>query len=454
MNLLVKELKTDFSSWIFQNIDLETTISQISTDTRTIKPGEFFIPIKGENFDGHNFIADAISKGAVGAMCKADHPIIQKLEKKTPLLIVPSIEEGLKGIANTLRKKIKAQIIGITGSTGKTTTRELLLSVLSQSHKVLGSTGGINTTWGNIRYLFDYTDEDFIVLEIAMDRMGEIKWQCEAMLPDIVTILNIGEVHAGPLGGVENVIKAKKEMADYSVTYQKPIVLNIDDEKISSFTDSVNTKVISVATQKSADYTGKEISLTESGTKFIIYTQNQTFPVTLKIFGEGYVYNALTVAAICRELKLSWEEIQAGLERFSGFENRFQIINPTPYITIVNDAYNANPQSMNMSIATFVELFGTKSGQKIAFLGQMSELGERAESTHKELGELVKTSRFDKIFYIGDYFEHFDVGKKLETIETAKSEYQKIIEAASKDNPVYILVKGSHSTGLYTLTTG
>ncbi len=458
MKISLKEIAQNIDGWEFKNLsskDLESLYFEaINHDSRTInaEKKELFILAPGPTFDPHDFIEDALKKGAVAAFCKKSKA--EEIKTDKPLILIEDELAAIKKLAQLIRSKISAPLLAITGSTGKTTTRELLISILKQKGQVLSAPWGenINTLWGNIEWLINYEQENYVVTEVSMDRLGEIKWQCEALQPDIGCIINIGEVHAGVVGGLRNVFKAKKEMADYLEKVQKPVVLNTDDPKIAKIASKLSTEVVEIGTEEIFDFWTQDCKLNKHGTRFTINTPNESQDIQLKIFGKDYKYNALIAAAFATQLSFDTKDIKAGLEQFEGFPYRFQTVKLNNYVTLINDAYNANPQSMTMSIKTYNQIWHKKDTIRIAILGDMRELGEVAAEAHKELGALVTESGFDKVYYIGDFYKEFAHGNLLKSREEVYEKISAICnEAAEKEQKYSILMKASNGFHLYTI---
>lgn len=424
----------------------EVEITGVSYDSRTIEKGDIFFPLEGENFNGHDFIAQAFEGGAVTTLCDSEH-VSQYIDLGKPIIVVDTIEEGLEKIVNILFSSILAPRIGITGSTGKTTTREMLVKILESNGTVLSTETNFNTLWGNAKLLSEYNGEDYIVLEVAMDRPGEIGWQCRALEPDLGAILNIGYVHAENVGGIENVFKAKKDLADYLHRTGKPLVLNADDEWLQRIEKSYTYQLLTYG-KKGKDFMLIDSTVSKRGTEFTFRHEGKQYNASIKACGKGLAYNALAAIALADLLSIDVENSIKAIEEYSGFNGRFEINGDNEGPTIVNDAYNANPTSMKMAIETFDELFGKKEYERIAILGDMKELGEVAAQKHKELGKLVEQKGFDKVYYVGDYYDDFGVGIRLINWEQAKEILDNLKD---EDKKLAILLKASHSIGLYNI---
>ncbi len=424
----------------------DVEITGVSYDSRSIEKGDIFFPLEGENFNGHNFIPQAFQGGAVATICDMAH-IKEYVERTEPIIVVNSIEEGLEKIVNVLFTNILAPRIVITGSTGKTTTREMLVKILKSHGTVLSSDRNFNTLWGNAKILSEYKNENYIVLELGMDRPGEIAWQCRAIEPDLGAILNIGYVHAENVGGIENVFKNKKDLADYLHRTGKPLVLNADDEWLQKIDKSYTYQLLTYGKQ-GKDFRLLNTNVSRAGTAFAFQHDGREYTAKISAYGKELAYNALAAIALADLLSIEVEESIKALESYEAFSGRFEIKEINEYLTIVNDAYNANPTSMKMAIETFDDIFDRENFERIVLLGDMKELGEVASRQHQALGELVDSKSFDKVYYIGDYYKDFGVGEKLINWQEAK---EIISSMQKKDKDIVVLLKASHSIGLYQI---
>ena len=448
MKIYLKEIKERYPEFEFRNYDEDAFFTGFSHDSRSIKEGDFYIPIVGEKFDGHDFIEDAIANGAAMAFC--ENAQFNKLgELNRPLILVDSIEEGLEKVLNYALSPITAPVVAITGSTGKTTTKGMLINILKSEKKVLHSEK-TNTVWGNAALLSQYKDEDVIVLECAMDRKGEISWHVNSVDPDIGILLNIGHVHAEKVGDIESIYQEKKNLADYMEKTGKPLILNIDDERLVRIKDGYNkdSQLITFGRHTDANYQISDIKVDLSGTHFVFKYYDNTVPVNLEVYGEGYVYNAMAAIIAANLLGVSMDNCVKMVELFENVNGRFERLQYGENVSIVNDAYNANPTSMEMSLKTFNELYPSSEYHRIVVLGDMKELGSVSEQKHREIGELVKQYSFDEIYYVGEMFESFCVGEKLESADEVAAMLNNKLPTL-KNRKVAILLKSSNSIKLY-----
>ena len=445
MKVSLSEIRDNIPEFEILNFD-DLSITGVSYDTRTIEHGDIYFPIKGENFDGHEFISEAFENGAVASLCDSIH-VGEFVDLQKPLIVVDNIEEGLEKIVNVLFSDILAPRIAITGSTGKTTTREMLVKILKDRGSVLSTDSNINTLWGNAKLLSKYTDEEYIVLEMGMDRTGEIGWQCRALEPDLGVILNIGYVHAENVGGIENVFNAKKDLADYLHRSGKPLVLNSDDEWLQKIEKNYTYQLLTYGIE-STDFKLVDSQVSIDGTNFIFVYNGIEYNCKIQAYGKGLAYNALAAISISELLGIDVRDSIKSLEDYNGFSGRFEIKNWKENVKIVNDAYNANPTSMKMSIETFNDIFPEDKYERILFLGDMKELGDVSSEQHSLIGELVNSKGFDKIYYIGDFYNDFGVGERLNNWKDAKI----IVDNLNpKTKDISVLLKASHSIGLYNI---
>ena len=449
MKIFLKDIAERFPEFSIRNYHADAFFQGFSHDSRTVKENEIFIPIVGEKFDGHNYILEAFENGASMALC-----IEEKYDKEwdglnMPVILVKSIEDGLQKVLNYAISHITAPVVGITGSTGKTSTKQMLVTILKRQLKVLYGEKS-NTVWGNAVILSQYDDHDAIVLECGMDRKGEIAWHVNSVDPDIGILLNVGHVHAEKVGSIEDVYKEKKDLADYMERTGKPLILNIDDERLVRIYENYReeSELITFGQRGDADFVISNIKVDKLGTHFNFSYYDNTLSVHLKVFGEGYAYNAMASIIAANRLGVSIDSCIKGVELFENNNGRFEKLEYGENITIINDAYNANPTSMDMSLKTFRDLFPKDQYHRIIVLGDMRELGEVSSEKHKKLGETAKSYDFDEVYYVGDMYKDFNLGEHLESSDEVAAMLNIRLDAL-EGKKVAILLKSSNSIGLY-----
>lgn len=380
----------------------EGFFSGVSTDTRTIKAGELFIALKGENFDGHEFVEKAIEKGASGAIVNRGRggvtPPLQKF-----IIEVEDTLKALGDIAMLWREKHPIPVVAITGSNGKTTTKEMVTLILSQKYRVLKTEGNLNNLIGLPLTVLKIDDShDLAVLELGMNTFGEITRLSEICKPDIALITNVGSGHLEGLGSIEGVAKAKGEILK-SLKPDGTFVVNADDPYIKDIAkgwkgnlvsfgiDSAGADVKTLFTDYSCCYgSGVTVSMNVKGK-----------PLTAKLMGLGQhnVYNASAAAAVGVAVGIGHEDIRKGLEGWRPFKGRFELHRLENGVNLIDDTYNANPNSVAMALKTLADVKG--AGRGIAILGDMLELGVYAEEAHYETGKKAAATGVDFLFLMG-----------------------------------------------------
>ena len=402
--IFIEELIKAVNGVINNNIDTKDIfIKNVSTDTRNIKPGDLFIPIIGENFDGHNFINDAFEKGAVACLSQ------ENIDANNIVINVKDTKKALKDFATYYRSLFNIPVVALTGSSGKTTTKDMLASCLSIKYKTLKTEGNFNNEIGLPLTIFNIEeDTEVVVLEMGMNHFGEIRNLSEIAKPDIALITNIGVSHIENLGSREGILRAKYEIFDY-LKENGIKVLNGDDDmlctlkeennKLKTYFYSINKKLDAYATNI------KENGI--NGISATINYFNKSFNVLLSLPGKHMISNALAVTLVCESLGLKEDEIKKGLETFKPSKMRMDIIKTDKY-TIINDVYNANPNSMKASL----DVLATLEGRKVAILGDMFELGNYSNDMHYEIGKYAVEKDIDELIFIGDYSYYMLQGAK------------------------------------------
>lgn len=379
----------------------EIFISGVSIDSRTTKKGDIFFAVKGENLDGHNFVNDAISKGAAAIVVSERVTLIRKL----PAIYVKDTTTALQDFAKYYRGMFNVKVVGITGSNGKTTTKDILTSVLSQKTSVLATAGNFNNHIGLPLTLFQLEKRHrYCVLEMGANHKGEIARLCEISSPSVGIVTNIGPAHIGNFGSLKNILKEKAELFN-SLGSNGIAVMNNDDEFITSFAQRLKCKKITFGIKNNADVIARDILIKAKNTTFSLQYKKRKEKIVLPVAGLFNVYNALAGASAAVTLGYSFNEISSGIRNFVPPAKRMETINLKNGIVIVNDSYNANPTSMRVAIENFVKIF--YNNRKILVLGDMLELGNFEIAEHKKIGEFIKTNKHaDSVLTVGDLAKH------------------------------------------------
>jgi UDP-N-acetylmuramoyl-tripeptide--D-alanyl-D-alanine ligase len=368
----------------------------VSIDTRTISEGDLFFAIRGENFDGYEFLEEALLKGR-GAVVESRPPA---LPKDKVIIYVSDTLRSLQDLAYFLRKKHEIPVVAVTGSNGKTTTKEMIYAIVSRKFKTLKNEGNLNNHIGLPLSLTRLqSNEEIIVLEMGMNSSGEIRRLCEIAVPSHGVITNIGKAHLGRLGSYEAVRDAKLEILEgLSVA-----IINSDDADLTHGVENIKEfsgQIITFAINNSADITASDLRTTKIGSDFILDIQGMgSMSVSLGVFGHFNVYNALAAAAVSFSLGMNMSEIKAGLEAYTAFPMRFEILKAKE-ITLINDSYNSNPSSVEESIKELFRL--GDEGRRVAVLGDMYELDAFSETAHRDVGKLVCEAGLDVFVAVGE----------------------------------------------------
>jgi UDP-N-acetylmuramoyl-tripeptide--D-alanyl-D-alanine ligase len=372
-------------------------ISGVSTDTRTLCKGNLYVPLKGEKFNGHAFVKDAFAKGAVAALWEKNEP---DFPQDVPLIFVDDTLQALQRLASRYREQLSVKVIGITGSNGKTTTKDMTAAILSTQYKVQKTEGNLNNHIGLPLTLLRLEETtEVAVVEMGMSNFGEIELLSNLAKPDAAIVTNIGESHMQELGSRDGIAKAKLEIVS-GLKEDGVFVYNGDEPLLTTRVQKMNLsqKTLTFGNQNSNDYYPLTVSLKANGTTF---TVNQAPDVSffIPILGKHHVYNALAAISIARFFGISWGNIKSGLERLQVTKMRMEIIKGKDGLTIINDAYNASPTSMKAALELLGELTGYE--KKVAVLGDMLELGEKEIEFHEEIGRMLNENIADYILTYG-----------------------------------------------------
>ena len=375
MKLSVNEIINAAAAKIILNT-LNSGEYNISTDTRTIKNDDIYLPIKGDNFDGEKFCNEAILKGAAGCFISEDnYPENAKL-----VLKVENTLEAYIRIANYLRKKYNPVTLAITGSSGKTTTKEMIYSVVSRKFKTHKTFANHNNEIGFCQTVLSMPkDCQVLIIEMGMRALGEIELLSKYAQPDYSIIVNTGSAHLGRLGSLDNIARAKCEITKYQKL--SGTLIAHDCERLHKFIDFAGEKIFFSLTDTQI------LEKRPSYTKFVY--QEKMYEINVE--GNYNVENALAAIEFAQKLKIPYEDIKCGLFSYRPIEKRWEA-EEIKGLKFINDSYNANPESMKAAVSTFVELYNNP----VVVLGNMGELGENEITFHKELGDYIGRTESNK----------------------------------------------------------
>jgi UDP-N-acetylmuramoyl-tripeptide--D-alanyl-D-alanine ligase len=421
------------------------SVSGVSTDSRTASPGDVFVALKGERFDGHDFIDDVSGRGVRFFVVEKSWIAEHDMPPECSVIVVSDTLRALGDLAAFHRARFSVPVIGLTGSNGKTTTKEMLAAILASSGDGLRTSGNFNNLIGLPRMLLQLSREHrWAVLEMGMSELGEIDRLAEIAQPDIGIITNALPAHLETLGTVEAVARAKGELF-LRLDEGGYAVFNADDPLISRCQSPVGVERVSFGL-RNGEIRAEDIkNHGKKGQSFTLCLPSGTIPVTLRAFGRHNIYNALAAAAAAFVLNVEPMLIKAGLESFSPYDKRFTM-EDLGGITLIDDSYNANPGSMKAALLTLRDI--REEARGIAVLGDMLELGEASRDCHEELGRLA-ASCIDRLYVVGKMADSvvsgaLDGGLAPDSIVKASGHEDLLPDLLGvMENGDYILVKGS-----------
>lgn len=413
-----------------ENLD----ILSYSISSNEINEKCMFIPLKGEKTDGHKYIISAVKDGCIGFLISKDYNnkkyIIEESLKINKEIIIIEVEETLEALKNMARyvrrKNSNIPVIAVTGSVGKTSTREMINSVLSQKYSVLKTIKNYNSNIGIPLMLLMYNNEEIMLLEAGMDGKGQLEEISNIIKPDLSVITNIGTAHIGILGSRENIFKAKMEITE-GMNEDSILIINQDDDYLSKVKDMNLIKV----SQKDV----QNILLKEESTEFD-YRDNHFI---INVPGRFQIYNALIAIEIGIKFNISMDLIKKGIEEYKNFEKRMQKYEFKNNFVVIDDSYNASLTSMKYGLEIIDKY---KSANKIIVLGDMLELGEYSKALHEELGEEINKYVFDKIYLYGNEikycYDKINNKSNVKYINNKEKLIQNILELdCNKDTTIY-----------------
>jgi UDP-N-acetylmuramoyl-tripeptide--D-alanyl-D-alanine ligase len=432
----------------------DPVIEGLSTDSREIKKGDLFLALKGPNYDGHDFVKQALDKGAAGIVVQKDYGSKILKDGNRSLVTVTDTLNALGDLAGWWRHQQRVRVAAITGSAGKTTTKEMTAGILRIGASTLKNEGNFNNLVGlPLTLLMLKKDHRKAVLEMGMNRPGEIARLTEIADPDIGLITNVGRAHLEGVGDIRGVARAKVELLE-EIASDSHVLLNGDDELLMEVSKPFKKTVSTYGLGSGNDMKAENItSLGREGSSFEIQHEGSSFTIRLKVPGIQNVRNALAASAIALRMETPVDQIVQGLKDFSGIKGRFMPTRLPGGAMLVDDTYNSNPYSLKAALNALKDL-KAKEGRVLVGLGEMMELGHETASAHLEAGELV--AEMDAYFFaaMGEHAEEMIRGavdkgfpqKRAVLVETHREMAQALRDMMDAGD--LILLKGSRRAGL------
>ncbi|MFV0392911.1 MAG: UDP-N-acetylmuramoyl-tripeptide--D-alanyl-D-alanine ligase [Coprobacillaceae bacterium] len=414
---------------------LEAEIVGVTQDSRNASDGYLYVPIIGENHDGHDFIDSAFSNGAVATFTSHTIEYADKI-----VIQVQDTLKALQQLAHYIRTTHDMKVVGVTGSVGKTSTRDMIYSVVSQKYKTLKTLGNYNNEIGLPLTILRYQDEDVLILEMGMNHLQEISLLSKIANPDIAVITNVGTAHIGELGSRENILKAKLEIVD---GMKDGILIVNDDNDMLHQTSLADVSILRVGTN-SGDIMAKDIVLSDDTSDFKVLVDGKEVMVHVPVPGEHFVINALLAIAVGKQLDIPLELCIKGIHDFELTKNRMDTLILKNDIKVIDGTYNASEDSMKSSI----DVLSNHQGRKICVLADMLEMGEFAQELHLSVGNYVGSKDIDILVCVGQDAKYIQQGAKDAGMQNALwfASNQEVIEYLDDnlENGDIILCKGSN----------
>ena len=421
----------------------DATVTGVTIDSRRVAAGDLFVALPGERVDGHDYVSAAVAAGAVAALVR--RPI-----DGVPCVVVADPADALAKLARWYATTLPARVVGITGSQGKTSTKDLVAQVLETAGETVAPVGSFNNELGlPLTVLRADDDTRFLVLEMSARGTGHIAWLCDVAAPHCGVVLNVGVAHLGEFGSQEAIAQAKGELVEAA---RELVVLNADDPLVMGMTSRTSVPVVTFG---SGDVRAEGLTLDElSRASFTLVTPEGSAPVSLRLVGEHHVGNALATAAVARWAGLTPDATAAALSAATPRSRWRMEVRETPDgITVLNDAYNANPDSMRAALKTLAHA-GRGGRRTWAVLGEMAELGEAAWAAHDEIGRLCVRLDIAKLLVVGAAAKGIHAGAGLEgswgdetTFADDTDAALRVLHAELRPGDV-VLVKASRAAGL------
>ncbi len=415
--------------------------SGVTTDSRQVKPGDLFVALRGERFDAHDFLADVQRAGAAAAL-------VERLDAAValPQLAVPDAVLALAQLAALNRAQFNGTVIGLTGSAGKTTTKEMIAAILAQSGKPLVTAGNLNNHIGVPLTLLRLAPEhDCAVIEMGASAMGEIRYLTQLVRPAVALVTTVEAAHIEGFGSIENIARGKREIFE-GLAAGGTAVINLDNRWTASWRDALlrDHRVLAFSTVQAADVWASDIAQDAGGLRFVLHACGQALPLRLAFIGRHNVGNALAAAACCLGAGLPLQQVVAGLQAAQPYKGRLQSRAGINGCLVIDDSYNANPAAVRMAVDALLAC----EGDRILVLGDMAELGPEALALHAEAGRDAKAAGITTLLVTGELSrataDGFGAGAEY------FPDWQSLAASCRSraTNNTVFLIKGSRSAGM------
>lgn len=414
--------------------------NSVSTDTRKITNNSIFVALKGDNFNANDYTVEASNKGA--NLCIVDEIKFENndIKENTSIILVENTRKALLDLAELYRSKLDIKIIGITGSTGKTSTKDLTAAALSSKFKVFKTQGNFNNEIGLPLMIFNLDNTyDIAVLEMGMSDFSEIHRLCKVAKPNIALITNIGISHIENLKTRENILKAKMEITDF-FNEDNILIVNGENDLLKDVSSS-EYKVINIGFNENVDFTATDVITDENHIEFTVCHRGENEKFSVPVPGKHNILNSLLAIAAGRVLDVEYDKLKDGIKNLSVTSMRLDIVKGKKF-TIVDDCYNASPDSMRAAIDVMNTIKGKR---KIAILGTMKELGVDSYKFHKEVAEYANNKNIDMLVTVGEFNDAYKEGfnENFKSVDTIEEAAEFITNSVNDDD--IVLVKASRS---------
>lgn len=431
--------------------NLEQELKSFCIDTRQLQKGDIYVGIKGETTDGNLFYEKALEAGAMGCLIQeiGIKPEIKEKYKDRSIIKVKNTIEALQKLASYKRKQYDIPVVAVTGSVGKTSTKDMIASVMGQKFHVLKTSGNYNNHIGLPLTLLRLEDHDAVVVEMGMNHFGEIRVLTNIAKPTVAVLTNIGTAHIGILGSRENILKAKLEILE-GMNSDGHIILNNDNDLLHKWgeEEKEHYSIITYGIENPSDYLASHIIRKNDGSSFDVSINHKNNTIIVPIGGDHFILNSLAAISVGSLFEIAPEKIKKGIEEFELTKRRMEMLSLSNDILMINDSYNASFDSVKPAVAYLAH---TEGKRKIAVLGDMLELGDYAKELHEKVGEEVAKNKIDILIAVGDLSKY--IMKKAEELgmpkekmihcknaEEASEKLEKILENGDR-----VLLKASNA---------